>query len=102
MAENDLEHNSTHEVVIGSDSDSNQTTGLASPLENEAGTASCERTPLQQLLKKRDLNAAAACLAFAELLETAGNSEQAEFFYEQTRSIVAEHAADLVNNDHEC
>ena len=54
--------------------------------------------PLRQLLEKKDLNAAAACLAFAELLESAGNIEQAEFFYEQTRSILAELAAEFVSD----
>ena len=51
--------------------------------------------PLQSILDQKDLNAAAACLAFADVLENTGSSDQAEFFYGQMRTIIARYAAIL-------
>jgi hypothetical protein len=52
-------------------------------------------TPLQDILDKKDLDAAAACLAFAGMLERTGCIEQADFFYDKMRSIVAQYASML-------
>jgi hypothetical protein len=48
--------------------------------------------PLQHILDQKDLNTAAACLVFADLLESAGASDQAGFFYYQMRTIIARYA----------
>jgi hypothetical protein len=53
--------------------------------------------PLQSILDQKDLNAAAACLAFADVLESTGSSDQAEFFYGKMRTIIAHYAAILKN-----
>jgi hypothetical protein len=50
-------------------------------------------TPLQNILDQKDLDAAAACLAFAGMLERTGCTEQAEFFYDKMRSIVTQYAS---------
>jgi hypothetical protein len=58
-----------------------------------AETHSTPITPLQSILDQKDLDAAAACLAFAGMLERTGCSEQAEFFYDKMRSIVAQYVS---------
>jgi hypothetical protein len=53
--------------------------------------------PLQNILDQKNLDAAAACLAFANMLERTGSTEQAEFFYSRMRAIITQYSLELIH-----
>jgi hypothetical protein len=83
-------------VNASAEEDDQQSTRLTPPgteANSFAEQTSTTITPLQNILDQKDLDAAAACLAFAGMLERTGCTEQAEFFYDKMRSIVTQYAS---------